>query len=189
MREIVHSWYEFALLLHLLVVAAAFAASGILHFAVVRMRTAEDLTVVRDGAGLVRAVAPKMPIFIVLLLLTGAWLTQLRWTWSTAWVVTAVAGLVVMVVISVTILKPRLARAGAALATVSGPVLDGTVAALVRDPLTGAASVLQISIATGILAVMALRPGPLGCVVVMVLIAGAGLVIGRDRAGVTASAG
>jgi hypothetical protein len=185
--DIIRSWYEFALLLHLLAVAAAFAATGILHFAVQRMRTSDDVAAARDGAGLVRVVAPRMPVFVVLLLLTGAWLTGQRWSWATPWVVTGVAGLVAMIAISAAILKPRLARAGAALATTTEPRVQGALAAVVRDPLAGIAAVLQPSIATGILAVMALKPGPLGCALVMLLILAAGLVLGREPTRVPAN--
>lgn len=180
MPEIVRSSYELALLLHLLTVVAAFAATGILHFGVLRMRTAGDVAVARDGAGLVRSIAPVMPIFIVLLLATGGWLTAQRWSWSTPWVTTAVAGLVLMVLISVTILKPRMGKVGAALASTSQERVEGDLAATLRDPLAWTAVMLQPAIATGILALMALKPDPLGCAVVMAVTIGLGLLLARS---------
>lgn len=179
MPEIVRSSYELALLLHLLTVVATFAASGVLHFGLIRMRTAGDVSVARDGAGLVRTLAPRMPLFIVALLVTGGWLTAQRWTWSTPWVATAVIGLVLMGALSGAVLKPRFGKVGAALAATAQQKVEGDLAATVRDPIVWTIATLQPALATGILAVMALKPAPVGCAVVMAVAIGVGLLVAR----------
>ncbi len=66
----------------------------------------------RDDGGQAGA---AMPIFLVLLLLTGAWLTSMNWLWNTPFVDVAIGGLVIMLVVAGTALRPRVMAVRAAL--------------------------------------------------------------------------
>lgn len=87
--------YDAVLFLHLAAVACAFWAIGVLGYALARLgvaRSVEEARAAHRGTSAER----WMPPIILVLLLTGAYMTQARWGWSVPWIDLAVTGLILI---------------------------------------------------------------------------------------------
>ena len=160
--------YPVLLYLHLLFVAAAFSASALLHFGLLRMRGAERAAIALDGAGVLRRVGPLMPVFSIGLLVSGALLVQAAWSWKSPWVLAAVGALLLMKVIGATAIQPAMPRLAAMLvpavrANPTAPVPVEFVRA-VRAPRLWTAFQLQPALALGIMCLMVVKPAAIGSV-------------------------
>lgn len=134
--------YATIVFLHLCAVAGAFFASGVMLNAALRGADAGH-------------VEKLMPLFTLVLLATGGWMTHARWTWSTPWVDTGIAGLLVMTIFGGAVLgSGKLAgrsliagqglNVGLALGImflmITKPPLAGSIAAAVLGGAIGAAA-------------------------------------------------
>jgi len=156
--------------LHIASVIAAFVAAGILHAALLRLRAAEDARSARSAVATLARVGPKMPLFLLALMLTGGWLTQLHWSFNLPFAGIGIVGLLVMGAVSGVVVKPRTRTIYARLAKVEG-TLDVEHRALVRDPTLWAAAHIPAPLAAGIVFDMVVKPGwagSLGAVAVAV---------------------
>jgi hypothetical protein len=161
--------------LHVASVIAAFVASSQLHAALGRLRNAEDAGTARAAAGLLARLGPKMPLFLVALLLTGSWLTQQHWNFHLPWVGVGIGGLVVMLAVSGAAIKPRSQAVTAGLASVEGP-LDAELRTMVRDPALWAWAHVPAPVAAGIVFDMVLKPGWVGSLAAVVVAVAIGMV-------------
>ena len=152
---------------HLVAVAAAFAASGVLHNSLSRVTKAERIPQALDALGTVRALAPRMPAIMLVLFVTGGYLTQTRWTWSQPWIQVGAAGLLSMLLVSLVILKPRFAVIGMRIGQAGDGPVSEEMRALVRDPLIRIASHYQFIMATSIMFLMVTKVGMMGSLIVM----------------------
>src|SRR5512143_4068781 len=132
--EILSRIYPVLVFLHLVAVVAGFSGAALMHFGLGRMRAAGTADRALDGAQIVGRIGPLMPLVSLAFFLTGACLTVARWSWQTPWIEAAIAGLVAMQLISVTLLKPRMAALAPRLAQAGGGRVEGELAAGVQDP-------------------------------------------------------
>jgi hypothetical protein len=154
--------YPFVLFLHILTVVIAAGFGMVIHTTIMRMRSADRASHALRDAGIIRRIAPVMPLFALALFLTGAALTHARWTWGQPWVITSVTGLVLMQVVSFTILKPRLQALGPRLAQAGDAPVAGALAEQLRDRVLWAGSQTQLMLVIAIVFVMVMKPGVLG---------------------------
>ncbi|HSC58801.1 MAG TPA: hypothetical protein VLC11_04515 [Gemmatimonadales bacterium] len=159
--------YHLVLFLHLASVVAAFSIATLLHLAHHRLRTATHAGPALDAAMLTRRAAPAMPLLSLALFATGGWLTQTAYTWRTPWVDWGAGGLILMMVVSLTILKPRMQAIGRTLATAGVDALPADITARLRDRLLSAAAHVQLGLASGILFVMVIKPAASGCAIAL----------------------
>lgn len=152
---------------HLLAVAAAFAASGILHHSLTRVMKAERIPLALDALGTVRALAPRMPAIMLVLFVTGVYLTQNRWTWTQPWIQVGTAGLLSMLAVSLLILKPRFAVIGMRYGQAGDGPVSEELRALIRDPLVSIASHYQAIMAATIIFLMVTKLGMMGSLIAM----------------------
>src|SRR5207248_3901928 len=120
----------FVLFLHISVAIAAFMMAGVMHAAFQAMGRASTVAEVRSWTRVVRVLDPLFPVAALLLLGLGAWLVHLEGDegigWSSGWVITAVAALVVIEGLSGALLAPRAkALCVAADAAPEGAISDG----------------------------------------------------------------
>src|SRR4051794_8533107 len=88
--------YLVALFGHFVALTGAVATAAILHFNVTRARRAETVRDARMAVDVIARGAMFLPLFAAALLLTGAYLVQLRWPWSSGWIIAGIIGLVAM---------------------------------------------------------------------------------------------
>lgn len=150
--------YQFVLYLHLLTVVGAVFVIGMMVTSLLRMRAAKTVAVARSEARFSSAAAKAMPVVAVLLLLTGGYLTQREWTWSTPWIDLAIAGLLLIMGVGGGVLGSRERRLDAALESAPGPDLDQTLVAQLRDPLLLVANGVIIGLVAGVMFVMTMKP-------------------------------
>lgn len=133
--------YTSMLFLHLCALTGAFFAMGLMVSAAVR-------------GGHAHHVEKFMPVATLVLLATGAYMTHERWTWTTPWIDTGVAGLLLIGIFGGAVLGSGKLRGTALLAghgfnmglavgvmflMIAKPTLAGSVAALLAGALAGAA--------------------------------------------------
>jgi hypothetical protein len=170
--------YEFALFAHLLGVVTLFAAIALVEAAGARLRRSADVQHVRLWVDLTRTAAPLFPVALLTVLGSGLFMAANSWTFTTPWVVVALAGVVVMGGIGGSVQGRYFAAISrTARATDGGPV---------PQPLSDliAAPALWISVAApdvgtlGILWTMAIKPGWTGSIVAVAGMAMLGVIAG-----------
>lgn len=165
------SLYAVALFLHLLTVVAAFFAVALIHAGLIRMRKADRVSEARDALMFAGRTGKAMPLIGLALLLTGAYLTQSMWSWTTPWIDVAIGGLVAIMAVGGGVLGRRIAALQPLLQRGDGPV-DGTLAASLRDPSLWIIAQLPPLLAIGVMFVMTTKPGAiLGIIEILVIVA------------------
>jgi hypothetical protein len=177
--------YHIALLLHLLSLLLATAASALLHFAAHRRAQAPTLRESVEWARFGGRTARMFPLAIVLLVLTGAFMVSRAWSWHLGWVQAGLVGALYMPVAGAVIgartraavgrSMQRLAEAG------SDPRNDQP-----GDAVAEALGNANTWLAVGIVLIMTMKPGLAESVAVLVLAAVVGAYRGARRAGAPA---
>jgi hypothetical protein len=170
--------YEFALFAQLLGVVTLFAAIALVEAAGTRLRRAANVEHVRLWVDLTRSAAPLFPVALLMVLASGLFMAADSWTFTTPWVVVAIAGVVVMGGIGGSVQG----RYFAAISRTARATEDGPV----RQPLSEliASPALWISVAApdvgtlGILWTMAIKPGWTGSIVAVAGMAVLGAIAG-----------
>jgi hypothetical protein len=161
--------YDVALYLHLLslfVLVGAIATVGVSYFQLRAAATPEQALPwarVADGTGW------AFPVAILGLLASGAYLTSERWTWSTAWILASIAGLILDTLQGPLVGGPRAKALREALdeAGRSG-VLDSRARQLARDRVLWVVLLANPGIVLGITWNMTVKPGPAEAVAAIV---------------------
>ena len=148
--------YQLVLFLHLLTIAIAFFAMGTMISSVLRLRAATDVASARAAALAASGVEKVMPVATVLLLLTGAYLTQTRWTWTTPWIDVSIAGLLIVTVFGAGALGGRQRALDRVLTRASA--LDAATTRLVLDPFLLVGGVADMGLVAGVMFVMVVKP-------------------------------
>lgn len=151
--------YLLALFIHLLVVVLAFCAITLIHFHLWHLSRTEQVAEARQSIGGITPLVRTMPLIALALFLTGAYMTQVRWTWRTPWVGLAIGGLAAILVIGLGLLRPRLLRAGRALAQAGDPRLGPETQVFTRDRVLWIGASVQPLLVAGVMFVMVFKPG------------------------------
>jgi hypothetical protein len=88
--------YQIALLIHLLALLAATAASAIIHFAAGRRAAATTLGESVGWGRLMGKTARVFPIAVVTLIATGGYMVSGHWRWDLGWVQAGLTGAVLL---------------------------------------------------------------------------------------------
>jgi hypothetical protein len=88
--------YHYVLYVHLLALFVGIGAGSVLLTCLFQLRAARTLEQAVPWGIVSGKVARLFPVAIVGLFLTGAYMTHKFWTWSTPWIVVAIAGLVLL---------------------------------------------------------------------------------------------
>src|SRR5579884_530896 len=150
--------YELVLFVHLLTIGAAFLAIGMMLYAVFQLRSAGTVAQALQAVTASAKVEKIMPIATILLLATGGYMTQNRWTWATPWVDVSIAGLLLITAIGAGALGSRQRALHSALEQAKATALDDALAARLHDPFLVVASGLNIGLVAGVMYVMVMKP-------------------------------
>jgi hypothetical protein len=170
--------YELALFAHLVGVVTLFAAIALVQTAGARLRRAAKVQHVRLWVDLTRTAAPLFPVALLTVLASGLFMAADFWSFTTPWVVVAIAGVIVMGGIGGSVQGRYFAAIGrTARATEDGPVPQ-SLSELIAAP------ALWVSVAApdvgtlGILWTMAIKPGWTGSIVAVAGMAMLGAIVG-----------
>jgi hypothetical protein len=164
--------YPVVLFAHLLGLLVATGAAVLTFFAALHLRVAATPGEVARWARVVKAVVPAFPVATLLLLGSGAYLTQVGWGWTTPWIDAGIAGLALIVACGPGI---EAARGRALEREVRTAGMTARSRALLRDPLAWSAKVTTLTLMLAIVFVMVVKPSALGSglALVVALVAGA----------------
>jgi hypothetical protein len=170
--------YVIALYLHFVALLLAFFATGLAVGGGVLLRRAQRIADARLGLALSAMAAKMHPLGALGLFLTGAYLTQTAWTWTTPWILCGIVGLLVVAVVGGGVIGAReRALANLVQDTPEGPVLPALRAQL-NDPLSNIGGAAISFFVLGIMFIMVTKPGLGGSVLSLVLAAAVGIAVG-----------
>jgi hypothetical protein len=169
--------YEFALFLHMLGMAGLFAGIGI-ELAVLQFaRRAEDNQSVRALSALGEPAGKLIPVFALLLLFSGLYMTEDIWGWDRGWINISLAAFVVLLALGSLINGQRMKSIGMA----AGQAGDGPVGPDLRakldDPVLNVTERTMLLSTLGIVYLMATKPEVGEAVMAMLVFTLIGLVI------------
>lgn len=170
--------YGAVLFLHILAAMGIVGGSCVLHFFHARMLRARAREVLLEWAGAAKTVSKLMPIFSIVLLLCGIYLTLSRWNFEQPWILTSLVLLVCIGLASPLVVEPRMKRA--VVAAVGGASL-AEVKGLLSDPVYSFASSIFTIEAVGIVLLMASKPDLTLTLAIVVVAALVGAVLGRPH--------
>jgi hypothetical protein len=151
--------YAVVLFVHLLGLLVATGAAVLTFFAALHLRAATTPGDVARWGRVVKAVVPAFPVATLLLLGSGAYLTQVGWGWTTPWIVAGLAGLALIVGCGSGI---EAARGRALEREVRTAGMTARSRALVRDPLAWSAKMTTLTLMLAVVFLMVVKPGALG---------------------------
>lgn len=169
--------YGLVLFLHLCALLGAIGTAALLHFAEARMRAAETIAAIRGWARLIEKGAKVFPLALLVLLGTGAYLVDRRWTWSAGWVEAGLAGVVVLFVVGAGVVGSRSRALRRELRVAPAGALPPRVEYLAREHVGWIASWTNTGLALGIVCVMTTKPSLLGSLAALAVGAGLGAVV------------
>lgn len=158
--------YSIVLFVHLLALLLAVGAAVLAFFAALQLRGATTPGEVARWAKVVKAVVPAFPVATLLLLGSGAYLTQVGWRWTTPWIDAGIAGLALIVVCGSGV---EAARGRALEQAVRTEGMTARSRALLRDPLAWSAKVTTLTLMLAIVFLMVVKPSALGSGLVLVV--------------------
>jgi hypothetical protein len=170
--------YELALFTHMLGVVTLFAAIALVETAGARLRRAGNVQHVRLWIDRTRGAAPLFPVALLTVLGSGLFMAADSWTFTTPWVVVAIAGVIVMGGIGGSVQGRYFAAIGrTSRATEDGPVPQ-RLSELIAAPAVWMSVAAPDVGALGILWTMAIKPGWTGSIVAVAGMAMLGAIAG-----------
>jgi hypothetical protein len=148
--------YSIALFLHIVGALGLFIALGLEWASLLNLRRAATAEQVREWLDLFAWTRRLGPISLAVILLAGLYMTATAWR-GAAWIVVALAAMVLMVVLGATLTGLRMPAIGRAVAAESELVSDALRHRL-RDPLLWTSIQTRAAIALGIVFLMTVKP-------------------------------
>jgi hypothetical protein len=169
--------YGVVLFLHLCALLGAIGTAALLHFAEARLREADSVAAIRVWARLIEKGARVFPLALLVLLASGAYLADRRWSWSAGWIEAGLVGVGVLFVVGAGVVGGRGRALNRELRGVDGAV-SARLLYLAREHVAGVASWTNTGLALGIVFVMTTKPALAASLVSLVVAAGLGVVVG-----------
>ncbi|MDQ3752244.1 MAG: DUF2269 domain-containing protein, partial [Actinomycetota bacterium] len=170
---------------HLLGVVTLFGAITIIQWGGARLRGAATIEQVRLWVGFLRTTERMFPAATLLLLASGVYMTTEAWTFETPWIAVSIAGLLVMPLLGARVVGRQMSAIARSVAGAEGVEVPSEVKRLIATPAGWQAAFALNGIALGILWVMAIKPGLIHSIVVVLglgfLGAMAGYLVTRPR--------
>jgi hypothetical protein len=161
--------YLIGLYAHLVALVFAAVTSSLLHFNYVRLGRAQSTREAREAIGVVAGAARVFPIVALLLLASGAYLTQARWGWRWGWISAGLAGLITMSVTGLAILKPRLMAIGKLLVGTPDSAISDDARAAIHSRVVTAGINCNHALALLVMLIMVAKPaGPAAFAILLV---------------------
>lgn len=166
-----------ALFLHVIGAMGYSVATFISPFGLLALRRAQRVEQVRPVLNLLEITGPISGISLLIILVTGIYMTSTTWGWRTAWIdVTLGSLLLLLLPVGAVMGVRRHALAAQADKLPDGP-LPETFRCGIRDPLLGASTVMLVGLLLGVVFLMTVKPALVGSLIVMGISVGVSLVV------------
>ncbi len=169
--------YNIALFIHFLGLIAVFGGFVLVARAGSRLRAATDMEQVRMWLALLNTTGPMFGGGYGLLLLSGIYMAATRWRAAHPWLVVAMLSLLAVWIVSGVVVGRHVRAINAAAAATTGSI-SGELAFQIANPSLWRTAGALNGLALGVVFVMTVKPGWTGSIVVAVIAAGIGSVIG-----------
>jgi peptidoglycan biosynthesis protein MviN/MurJ (putative lipid II flippase) len=178
------SVYSVALFLHIVGALGLFVALGLEWTSLLYLRRAATADQAREWLKLFTSLRRLYPISWLAILIPGFYMTATVWG-GTAWIIIALAAVVLIAVLGAALGGRQMAPIGQAVAGESGP-LSATLRNRLDNPLLWASLRIRTAIALGVVFLMTVKPDLLGALITMGVAVFLGLAFslparGRDR--------
>jgi len=168
--------YSIALFLHIGGALGLFAALGLEWTGLRQIRNAVNLGQIGSWMGILKKVRKVGFASMLATVITGIYMMLTDWG-PVAWIVAAMASLVLVIALSLALTGPRMAAIGRALATVKGPSSQ-SFHSLANHPLLWVSIQTRVAITLGIVFLKTVKPDLVGSL----LTVGAAIVLGLATA-------
>jgi hypothetical protein len=175
------SAYSISLFLHIVGALGIFAAIGLEWAGLSNLRRATNTTQVREWMRLLAAPRTLGGPSALLILLTGIYMSAIRWG-PQGWTIVALGGMVVIAALGGAVGGRRIAAIARALPAEGGPV-SPTLHQLLDDPALTISLWTRTALLFGIVFLMSIRPGWGGALAVMGIALLLGIVASRPALG------
>jgi hypothetical protein len=176
-QEAYMTFYALILFLHIIAAIGIFVALALEAFSIVSFRKAAGAAEVRVAIGALRRVPILFGVSGALVLLTGGYLAAKIGAAGLGWTVPSIVTLVVIGALGGALSGRRLRIIRAIQLEGAGPVPNG-LRALLQDPLLVASLRIRLALALGIVYLMVAKTPLNASLLVLAIVAAAGLVIG-----------
>ncbi len=166
--------YDLVLFVHISTIAAAFFVIGIIVSALIRLRGVRDGASALSAASTAAAAGKIMPLATVSLLLTGAYMTHARWSWTTPWIDVSIAGLLIVTAMGAGVIGSRERALHCALHAAGNGPIDAATTVRMCDPMLVAGTMINVGLVCAVMFVMVVKPS----LVVAIVVVGAGAACG-----------
>ena len=170
----------FALFLHIVFVIVGLSLAAVLHTGLLLQRAAGEVAAIRSWPRVIAVVEAALPIFAVLVLLTGAWLLHLsngEFAWSQGWVIASLVGLVAAEAAGAAV-GPRSAALRRAIKTAADGPADAELRRRILDPVLWCVPNAITATFLAVVFVMVVKPSGLWSAVLIAVIALLGALSG-----------
>lgn len=166
--------YDVALFVHLLALFVAFGVTGMLWFALARIRSARICGEALQWLAVGKTAGMVFPVVLLTLLATGAYMVHDSWTWTTPWIDAGLAGVVFLGIVGDRVEGGQAKKIAQVLASDPGAPIEGRAAAALRNPGFWSAAIVNPLIATAVAFDMVNKPGPVGAGAALAVALGVG---------------
>jgi hypothetical protein len=166
-----------ALFLHVLAAMGYSVATLISPFGLSMLRRAQRVEQARPLLSLLEITGPISGVSLLIILVTGSYMTSTTWGWQTAWIDVTLGSLLLLALPTGAVMGIR----RHALATLANQMPDGPLPESLRrrisDPLLGASTIMLVGLLLGMVFLMTVKPELVGALIVMGISVGASLVL------------
>jgi hypothetical protein len=176
--------YSIALFVHIVGALGFFVALGVEWISLRQLRRATTAEHPREWIAVASGVRRVGMASMAMLLISGFYMMAMVWG-GVAWIIVALATLVVLTALAVALSGPRMAAIGRAVTAETGP-LSLTLQQLLHHPLLWVAIQTRVALALGIVFLMTVKPDLIGSLLTIGVASALGLasalpMLGRER--------
>ncbi|MGH2389198.1 MAG: hypothetical protein ACRDIE_13420 [Chloroflexota bacterium] len=171
--------YHLALYAHILGVLGLFMAIGLEWTSMVRMRRVRTVEQLREWASLHPTLEKVFPATAVLILVSGLYMLGDVWGWGNAWINLSLAALALMGGLGPAINSRRLSAIHRGAQTAPAGSVPTTLTRQIEDPTLWMSVKIMVTVALGVVYLMAVKPEALGSWAALAVAALLGWVWGR----------
>lgn len=150
--------YPLLLFLHVSAAMALFIGTGIWAVGILAIARARQVAQVRALADLLLLVRNIVPASALLVILAGAAMTRLAWSFRTPWILVALASLLVIGPFGTWVIDPRVRRLALLARSLPDGVLPAALAQSTHDPALSIGLPLQLTMLFGVVFLMTVKP-------------------------------
>lgn len=150
--------YPLLLFLHVSAAMALFIGTGVWAIGMFGIARARQVAQVRTLADLLLMVRTLVPASALLVIVAGAALTHIAWSFRTAWILAALASLLLIGPFGTWVIDPRVRRLARLAHSLPDGPLPANLAKSTQDPMLRVGLPIQMSMLFGIIFLMTVKP-------------------------------